>query len=177
MRSLSSRKILPITVKEWNRAALTLNPVRRQQPFYRREHQFCCAKTRPDPFLRRVYYLCMGKKPEIKKHKTFSLKLNRYELLHLRDLFSIVLPPEGKQTVSSALAALENRTLVEALLWQKLSRSCEKAKLPVGEAAPDYVVAPVASPQLGIFQIAHEQETAAQAQSEPGLLFEVDEGP
>ena len=96
------------------------------------------------------------KKPEIKKRKTYSLKFTKFEILHIRDLMSILLPPEAKQTLSQAMATLENRQMVESVLWRKIVDACKNADLPVGDDAPDYIVAPVSSPQIGVFQLAHD---------------------
>lgn len=95
-------------------------------------------------------------KPEIKRRKTYQLRLTRFDLLHLRDLMSICLPPEGKQTISGALAALENRQLIESLLWKKIAEACREADLPIDDEAPDYVVAPSGVPPMGVFQLASE---------------------
>ena len=96
--------------------------------------------------------------PEIKKRKTYSLKLTKFEILHIRDLMSILLPPEAKQTLSQAMATLENRQMVESVLWRKIVDACNAAELPVGDDAPDYIVAPVSSPQISVFQLAHDPE-------------------
>lgn len=69
---------------------------------------------------------------------------------------SVCLPPEGKQTVSGALAVLENRQLIESLLWKKISEACKHAELPIDEEAPDYVVAPSGVAPMGVFQLASE---------------------
>ena len=95
-------------------------------------------------------------KPEIKRRKTYQLRLTRFDLLHLRDLMSVCLPPEGKQTISGALAALENRQLIESLLWKKIAEACREAELPIDDEAPDYVVAPSGVPPMGVFQLASE---------------------
>lgn len=94
--------------------------------------------------------------PEVKRQATFDLQLTRFELLHLRDLMAILLPPDGALTVSQALASSEDRTIIEATLWDKLSRLCIKAKLPVESEAPDYIIAPLAPPPLGVFQVNHD---------------------
>jgi len=93
------------------------------------------------------------KEPDIKKHETFDLNLTRFELLHRRDLMGILLPPDGAQTLSQALASAEERSLIESMLWEKVSRLCKQAKLPLEAEAPDYIVAPVASPPMGVFQV------------------------
>jgi hypothetical protein len=69
---------------------------------------------------------------------------------------SVCLPPEGKQTLSGALATLENRQLIESLLWKKVSAACAEAQLPTGEDAPDYVIAPTGITPLGVFQLASD---------------------
>ena len=93
---------------------------------------------------------------KIKHRKTHQLRLTKFELLHLRDLMSVCLPPEGKQTLSEALSTLENRQLIEALLWKKISAACSEAGLPTGEEAPDYVVATVGIPSIGVFHLASD---------------------
>lgn len=108
----------------------------------------------------------MSKLPPVKKRKTYDLRLTKFELLHLRDLFSVVLPPEGKKTLSQALAELENRSMIESLLWNKISNVCQQAELPVDQDAPDYVVAPAAPPPLTVFQLASEPDLVSEDQEE-----------
>jgi hypothetical protein len=110
------------------------------------------------------------KNAEIKKKKIHLLKLTKYELLHLRDLFSVSLPPDAKKTVSQVLAESENRAFVETNLWNKVSDACKNAELPMGDDAPDYIIAPTSTPSLGIFQIDSEPN-AEQEKS----IFEEDE--
>lgn len=95
----------------------------------------------------------------IKKRKTFDLRLTRLELAHLRDLFGIVLPPEGRKTLSQSLAEIENRPMVETLLWNKISDACELADVPLNEEAPDFIVAPTGTPPIGVFQLASEPDS------------------
>ena len=94
--------------------------------------------------------------PVVRRKKTFPVRLTRFELLHLRDLFSILLPTETSQTVSQALAGLEDRRLVEARLWQKLAVACQQAELPTDDDAPDFVVAASQAPPVGVFRLAEE---------------------
>jgi hypothetical protein len=94
--------------------------------------------------------------PTIKHRKTYQVRFTKFELLHLRDLMSITLPPEGTQTVSGALAAVENRQLIENTLWKKVSDACKEVGLPTGEDAPDYVVAPSGMTPLGVFQLSSD---------------------
>lgn len=95
-------------------------------------------------------------KNDIKKRKTYELRLTKFELQHLRDLFSVSLAPDASRTVSQALAAAEGRPLVESMLWNKLTHLVETAGLPLGEEAPDFVVASVETPPLNVFQVADD---------------------
>ena len=103
------------------------------------------------------------KEPEIKKQTNFSLTLTKFELLHLRDLMGVLLPPDGSQTLSQALAAVEDRSIIESMLWTKLSKLCVDAKLPVESEAPDYIIAPTAPPPMGVFQVNQDLEQQGQA--------------
>ena len=108
---------------------------------------------------------------KIKRQKTFDLTLTKLELLHIRDLFSVLLPPDGNQTMSKALAELEGRRLVETMLWEKVSKLCEDADLPLADEAPDYILAPVSTPAIGIFHINHDMsEEEQEATEESGFL-------
>jgi hypothetical protein len=102
----------------------------------------------------------------VKRNKTFDLKLTKPELLHLRDVFSIVLPPDVNTTLSQQLAELENRTMIESMLWKKIYEACKTASLPVDEEAPDYIIAPASSPTLKVFQLAHESDEVIEDQGE-----------
>ena len=113
--------------------------------------------------------------PQVKRQKTFDLSLTRFELLHLRDLMSILLPPDGNQTLSAALAASEKRSMIESMLWEKLSSLCVEADLPVGDEAPDYVIAAISSPALGVFQINQDLDEASGESVEAGFLPSEDE--
>ena len=106
--------------------------------------------------LRDLLYITNMSKAKIRKRKTHELRLTKFELLHLRDLMSILLPPDAKQTLSQAMATLENRQMVESVLWRKVSELCSVAGLPTGNEAPDYVVAPISAPPMGVFQLAHD---------------------
>ena len=92
------------------------------------------------------------KKPE--KLQTYQLKLTQLELVHLRDLFAVSLPVDMGKTVSQALATAEDRPLVEAALWGKVSKACERAEVPLNDDAPDFIVAPTGLPPLGCFRMA-----------------------
>jgi len=92
-------------------------------------------------------------KEKIKKRKTYDLRLTRTELAHLRDLFSVVLPPDTKKTISQHLAELEDRVYVEDKLWTKISELLVTAEIPNGDEAPDFIVAPIAPPPMGVFPL------------------------
>lgn len=96
------------------------------------------------------------KDPQVKRQNVFNLKLTKFELLHLRDLMGILLPPDGSQTLSQALASAEDRSLIESMLWEKLSKLCNEANLPLDEDAPDYIISAIAPAPLGVFQVNHD---------------------
>ena len=89
----------------------------------------------------------------LKPKKSFSLKLSKHELVHLRDLFGIMLPPDMKTTVSQSVAASQGRHMAESKLWNKIATLCEEACIPMGDEAPDFVVTISAPPTLGVFEI------------------------
>ena len=110
---------------------------------------------------------------DVKKQKTFDLKLTKFELIHLRDVMSVSLPPDLKKTVSQAIADLESRPLVESMLWTKVSNACDAAGLPLDDQAPDYVVAPSASPPMAVFQLASEpDDPSGEEQQSAGFVAE-----
>lgn len=113
--------------------------------------------------------------PPIKTRKTFPVRLTKFELLHIRDLFSVVLPSEMRETVSQRLAQSQDRTLVEARLWQKLARVCHEAGLPMDDDAPDFVVAASGAPPIGVFELAHEPAQPAEEEAEEGGVFDAAE--
>ena len=98
----------------------------------------------------------MSTKEHTASKRTYTLKLTKFELTHIRDLFSIKLPPDLGTTVSQALAQAEERGMVEAALWQKIVGSCTEANVPLEDDAPDFIVAASAPPPIGVFQLAHE---------------------
>lgn len=100
----------------------------------------------------------MKKERTLKKKKLHILKLTNFELAHLRDLMSISLPPDISKTMSQALAEHEDRLLVEAFLWRKLTAVCLEAGVPMGDDSPDFIVAPSGTPPLSVYQIASDDE-------------------
>lgn len=95
-------------------------------------------------------------KDKIKKKKTYEVRFTRSELAHIRDLFSVVLPPDTKKTLSQYLAEVEDRVFLEDRLWEKLSSVMKEADLPLGDDAPDHIVAPMGPPPMGVFPFEHE---------------------
>lgn len=95
-------------------------------------------------------------KDKIKKRKTYEVRFTRSELAHIRDLFSVVLPPDTKKTISQHLAEVEDRVFLEDRLWDKLAAVMKEADVPLGDDAPDHIVAPVGPPPMGIFPFEHD---------------------
>lgn len=91
------------------------------------------------------------------KRKTFELHLSKFELVHLRDLFGVLLATDAKTTVSQALASVEDRQIVEAKLWQRIAAACQSAKVDLNDSAPDFICAALVSPPpVGVFRISQE---------------------
>ncbi len=90
---------------------------------------------------------------KIKRVKLYNLELTLHELVHFRDMMSLMLPPYGERTVSAALADVEGRSCVDGSLWSKLVTLCDAAHVPTGSSAPDYVISIVESPTIGIVPI------------------------
>jgi len=84
------------------------------------------------------------------------LRLTTVELIHLRDILSIALPPALEKTVSQALAEKENHVLSEANLWKKVTSACVDAEVPINDNAPDFIVAPGGMPEMRVFEISAE---------------------
>lgn len=83
----------------------------------------------------------------------YEVKLTRMELAHLRDLFSVKLPPEMTTTLSEALAESQQRPFVETKLWQKLTRIMHEAGVPMEDEAPDFTILPTGPAPMGVFQV------------------------
>jgi hypothetical protein len=113
-------------------------------------------------------------KKEIKRRKTYDVRLTKMELVHLRDMFSILLPPAADKTLSQALAELEGRPLVESVLWRKISEVAELAGVPLEDDAPDYVVAPASTPAISVFQIASEPQGDSEEEEEEASFIRGD---
>jgi hypothetical protein len=88
-----------------------------------------------------------------KTNDVFALQLTRYQLLHLRDVMSVMLPSDMRETISQALAKVGNRSMVEQVLWNKIVRLCIEADVPVGDVVPDYIVSISAPATLGVFEL------------------------
>ena len=89
----------------------------------------------------------------LKPKKIFTLRLSKQEIIHLRDLFGIMLPPDMKTTVSQAIASSQGRHMAESKLWNKIAGLCEESNIPMGDEAPDFVVTISAPPRLGVFEM------------------------
>lgn len=96
-----------------------------------------------------------AKKPA-KKAVEISLSVSLDELTFLRDLMSLMLPPDGQVTAAKALAQLTEAEKHEQSLWHKIYDACESSQLPVGDEAPDYLVAQTMG--LSVYQVSKEEE-------------------
>lgn len=90
--------------------------------------------------------------------QTLQLNLTSAELEHVRDLFSVKLPLDMRVTVSQSLAAATGHEMFEAVLWNKVSQLCTLARLPLNDSAPDFVVAALSAPPMGVFEMKTDNE-------------------
>ena len=88
-----------------------------------------------------------------KKIRSFEVKLTAEEVTHLRDLMSIMLPPDGSTTLSQSLANAEGRPMQESKLWSKIVAVCKLADIPTDNEAPDYAVGIVGAPTLAVYPL------------------------
>ena len=122
----------------------------------------------------------MGKKKSQKEEKRYKLHVNSAQVEHLRDLLGILINHATNLTVSEHLAKHNKRSPDERELWDLVVELCERAKVPCGDDAPDYVVA-VGPPEVGILRIDPESEESEEeqedgdGQSTNKCLFTVDE--
>lgn len=91
------------------------------------------------------------------KKDSIRLTLTRDELIHLRDLMSVVLPPNGDKTVSSALSSLTKNQVKEGILWNKIIDLCVKNKIEIGSDAPDFYLDFAVPPSIGVFASSSEE--------------------
>lgn len=91
--------------------------------------------------------------------QTFALELTRDEIVHIRNVLSVVLPPTGETRLSESLIeASELDEVVDVNLWQKVWNLCEQVGIEVGDDAPDFLVGPCEPTPLAVFQINLEEE-------------------
>jgi hypothetical protein len=102
-----------------------------------------------------------------------QLNLTQTELVHIRDMFSLLLPPELSTTLSQALAASQGRHLEESRLWTKICEACVSAEIPMGDSAPDFIVSVTGTPSIGVFQLADNlRQSDAQLKQELQVLLD-----
>ena len=80
--------------------------------------------------------------------------------------------PNTDKTLSQHLAELENRVLIESALWSKISSACAEAGLPTGDDAPDYIVAPISSPAMSVFQLSSEPPDDSEQETSAGFIVQ-----
>lgn len=101
----------------------------------------------------------MKKKTTTKKIKEVKeLSLTKTELKHLRDMLSVVLPPDGAKTISESLAQKTNRTISEKSLWKKIANLCADFDIATGEKAPNYLVTVSGPAPIDVFKLIDDAE-------------------
>lgn len=92
-----------------------------------------------------------------KKTELYTLKLDKLQLAHLRDLMSVTLPPRYSRRISTDLAHAEKRVAAEDALWKMVYALCENADIDLNADAPDFSLAIAAAPRLEVVQIEMEE--------------------
>ncbi len=82
----------------------------------------------------------------------YGLELTAPELIHIRDLFSVISPDQTK-TLSQKLSMANGMGIHEAKLWKKICIACLTAGIPVGAGAPDYLATDISQPKIDIFPL------------------------
>ena len=100
----------------------------------------------------------MGKAKKKKLRADLELHLTMTELIHLRDLMSILLPPDGSITISKSLAEIEDRELQEGRLYEKIYSLCSENGIPAGETAPDYYLNFSVKPSFHVLPLNFKEE-------------------
>lgn len=109
--------------------------------------------------------------------KLIAVKLTRGELIHVRDLFGVLLPSAAAKTLSQSLAERAGRPMVEACLWRKLERACESMGVPLGDDAPDFAVSIGSVPELTVFQIETDADDGSNEGGDLETILEVEDVP
>lgn len=116
----------------------------------------------------------MGRNKKQKEQKQYKLLLTAVQLEHVRDVLSVVLNPSTGLTVSEHIAKFNKRSRDENDLWDIIVDACERAKVPRGNDAPDYVIA-VVPPEVGIIKIDPNTEDEQESSVEEKGLFSIKE--
>lgn len=82
----------------------------------------------------------------------YGLELTAPELIHIRDLFSVI-SPDVTKTLSQKLSMANGMGIHEAKLWKKICIACLTAGIPVGAGAPDYLATDISQPKIDIFPL------------------------
>lgn len=107
----------------------------------------------------------------MKTIKQINLSLSKLELIHLRDLMSVLLLP-GETSVSKSLAETERRTIQENLLWEKVVLSCKENDIPTENNAPDFVVGLSSAPPMEVMPLNYPEEIEEENLDEDEAFFE-----
>jgi hypothetical protein len=104
----------------------------------------------------------MSKKTKVavKRVPSSTMKLSQLEVVHLRDLMSVLLTTSSTTTLSEQLAENENRRHVESRLWEKVCDACAELDVPLENEAPEYVIGLAATPQLNVYELTMVQPTS-----------------
>ena len=88
------------------------------------------------------------------KTETWSLSLTQEEIIHIRNLLSILLPPTGEISLSESLLECNDMSGdVDSSLWQKIWNLCVESGVAIGDEAPDFLVGPTDPTPLAVYKV------------------------
>jgi hypothetical protein len=99
--------------------------------------------------------------------KSVRISFDVDELIHLRDLFSVMF--EDGSSVSERLSLLLKREKIEISLWQKIYKECENLKISVDKDAPNFLITPTEI-NLDVFNAKILYEDASDKVEEQGKI-------
>ena len=110
------------------------------------------------------------KKPKQPLVETVTIELTKPELVHVRDMLSVLVPNDPPVTISEVLARRLDKVGSESSLWAKVVLACADVGVSCGKDTQDYVVMNASQPALDVFAV-----DVVTTPDEPGVGASADE--
>lgn len=95
--------------------------------------------------------------------KKYTLEVTDKELEFLRDIFGMIMPVASDKVgeiqdghIVEMLGVSTKRAKLEQALWKKIHTACTKAKIVVGDNAPNYAVNIDQVPTMYVYDVSAE---------------------